>query len=402
MKILRSNTVLLLSTSLLSLPFLEAGLRFVEKVKGIKVELRVFQDSAPGPCELIPNVHTAINVGGERVVISTNSTGMHWREVAVPKPKNGRRIAFAGDSFTFGEWANRVENSFVGIVDSQMSPKGLEILNFGVPGDGLPEMEIRLQKNILVYQPDYIVVMFYNGNDISETYLGAGKTDCTSGRLRPEIVENKIPPEFRESFGQEARTFLNRYSALVRALRFVKGRLFADPRFLDLNDSTITLSAFRVDNSFLTASFWSRTAYPPIAEEARDQALRVLERIRHLALRNGAKLIVIAIPFREQVYALHETGDDYDVGLPQRYIEQFAKDANVPYYDLLRPLRRYIVACEEMIYVPSDPHFNTRGHRIVGELISRFLAHTLASSSEEEEDLRCSNGRLMSNLSGGQ
>lgn len=370
------NILLLMTTSLLGLFLLEVGMRLVEKVKGIKLEFRVFQDTVCCPCVLMPNLRLETNVGGEQVLISTNSVGMHWREAVIHKPANIQRIAFVGDSFTFGEWANRVENSFVGIVDSHTKSRGFEILNFGVPSDGLAEIELRLQKSILAYSPDYIVVMFYNGNDMSDTYLGAGKTDCASGRLRREVVEEKIPAEFRESSWQAAKTFLDGHSALVRALRFVKGRLLADPRFTDPSDSAIALSPFKIDNRFLTPSFWSRTEYPPAAEQARDTTLQVLEKIRRLSQEHGAQLLIITIPFREQVYALQEAGDGYDIALPQKYIEQFAKRKNILYYDLLPPLRSYVMACQEIIYVPDDPHFNTRGHYIVGELISGFLART--------------------------
>jgi non-ribosomal peptide synthetase component F len=78
-----------------------------------------------------------------------------------------------------------------------------------------------------------------------------------------------------------------------------------------------------------------------------------------------------------------------------------AHQAEVVRLDLLPPLRSHVVACQEVIYVRADTHFNARGHRIVGELISRFLARTIMSS-QERQDLQCSNRRIISSLGGGQ
>jgi lysophospholipase L1-like esterase len=391
-----SNVLLFLASSLLGLFLLEWGLRAAEKMNGIKVEFQVWQDTGAGPCVLIPNLQLATKIRNEQVWISTNRVGMHWREVALPKPENTQRIAFVGDSFTFGMWANRVENSFVGIVDTEMRGHGFEVLNFGVPADGLAEAELRLQNNILAYKPDYIVLMFYNGNDLSDTYLGAGKTDCTSGELKKEFIEAKIPSGFRGSWEQTIKTFLDRNLASFRALRLAKERLFAGLQPAGPGASTFTPATFKVDDRFLTPYFWSRTESLPLAEQAVAETLRVLDRIRRLCQQHGVELIIIAIPFRGQVYALHETGPGYDIALPQRHLEQYAKQEDIPYYDLLPPLRRYVIGCGELIYVENDIHFNTHGHRIVGELLSSFLADRFKLSLEEQSGIECLDGEVMS------
>jgi lysophospholipase L1-like esterase len=392
------NLLLLITSSLLGLFLLEWGLRLAEKMNGINVEFQVWQDSGAGPCVLMPNLQLATKIRNEQVWVSTNRVGMHWREVALRKPENTQRIAFIGDSFTFGMWANHVENSFVGIVDTEMRGHGFEVLNFGVPGDGLAEAELRLQNSILAYKPDYIVLMFYNGNDLSDTYLGAGKTDCSSGELKKEVIEAKIPPRFRGSWEQVIKTFLDRNLASFRALRLAKERLFAGPHLTEPNTFTITPATFKVDDRFLTPYFWSRTEAPPLAEQAIAETLRVLDRIRRLCQKHGVELIIMAIPFRGQVYALPEAGPGYDIALPQRHLEQYAKRENIPYYDLLPPLRSYVAACREAIYVENDIHFNTQGHRIVGELISRFLAGRFKLSFKEESGVQCLDETIMSSI----
>ncbi|MCJ7827590.1 hypothetical protein MUP65_00380, partial [Patescibacteria group bacterium] len=81
-----------------------------------------------------------------KIIIKTNSYGMHWREVSLTKSLEKKRIAFVGDSFTFGLWADRVENSFVGVFDSLLSSESFEVLNFGVNGYGLDDEELLIKE----------------------------------------------------------------------------------------------------------------------------------------------------------------------------------------------------------------------------------------------------------------
>jgi hypothetical protein len=52
---------------------------------------------------------------------------MAWREARVEKPARVRRIAFVGDSFTFGLWADSFEKSFAGVFDATVAPSGIEV-----------------------------------------------------------------------------------------------------------------------------------------------------------------------------------------------------------------------------------------------------------------------------------
>ena len=100
---------------------------------------------------------------------------------------------------------------------------------------------------------------------------------------------------------------------------------------------------------------------------------------------------MMAIPFRDQVYALHEAGEHYNIAFPQRHVETFAEQSDIPYYDLLPPLRQYARDCQAVLYTPSDSHFNELGHRVTGELITLFLAREfgLASISSDAIEDRC-------------
>ena len=88
-----------------------------------------FTTPSTGGCD---DLETTIN--GSRVTIATNSFGMRSPEVTTAKDPASRRIAFLGDSFTFGLWATTEEESFVGVAREKLRNSSIEVLNFGVSG----------------------------------------------------------------------------------------------------------------------------------------------------------------------------------------------------------------------------------------------------------------------------
>ena len=107
-----------------------------------------------GSYRLKPNLDLVTSVAGSEVKIHTNSHGMPWREVSV-EPSGKRRIAFFGDSFTFGSWADSVERSFVGVFEESLSSEW-EVLNFGVGGYGFADVELLLAEKDIDFEPSFV------------------------------------------------------------------------------------------------------------------------------------------------------------------------------------------------------------------------------------------------------
>lgn len=99
--------------------------------------------------------------------LSSNSRGLRGaREFATPKPAGVFRIAFFGDSFTFGEGVGDDE-TFVHHVGRLLEPAAgpaLEVLNFGIHGYGHDQMLLYLRETLPLYQPD-VVVLGYVSDD---------------------------------------------------------------------------------------------------------------------------------------------------------------------------------------------------------------------------------------------
>jgi hypothetical protein len=384
------SLVLFLVTFLVGIIIMELGLRFVASAAGNPQAIHLLEGDADGPCSIIPNLHLEAVIDGETIVIETNDMGMRWRHVERTKRPGVQRIAFVGDSFTFGEWSTTAETSFVGIVDSHLNSLGFEILNFGVPGDGPMELEERLATDILSFDPDYVVLNIFNGNDLSDSLLGADKTNCETGSVRHDLVRSKIPPRFLETPIETLKRKLFDESRLYQALSIAKGRLTGGIRFAESGDRDLHQAGLTVNDRFLAPSFWSRREYPFIATAAKDEMIATLSRIHDLLTTNDIDLVLTAIPYWAQVYTEAMTGEDYDLALPQRHISGFARERNIPLYDLLPDFRRHVGDCGLVTYVAADPHFNTTGHRLAGELIARFLLGVLNLDEDALPAFECS------------
>jgi lysophospholipase L1-like esterase len=97
----------------------------------------------------------AIRGGGPPVV--TNSLGFREREIP-PKSPDRYRIAVVGDSFTWGQGI-AADERFSNLIGVSLGP-GYEVLNFGRPGNNMPEHLGALDR-VLPASPDFILLQLY-------------------------------------------------------------------------------------------------------------------------------------------------------------------------------------------------------------------------------------------------
>lgn len=296
--------------------------------------------------------------------IQTNSYGMRWREVERAKPSGRKRVAFVGDSFTFGCCADTVQKSFVGIFDTQMREHKIDALNFGVGGYGFPDMYLLLKEEVVTFQPDFVFLMFFNGNDFSDTYLTM-EGDRVLGRERWSRAMQKVPPLYRGTLYE--RTF-----DALRRKKLYALYLNAKENLQKGEDIPVTPRDFMSPANFFVSSFWSRPSYPPIAEQARDLSIGFLDRMYRICKAHGIRFVIGSLPFSSQVYARQVAGPGYDIRFPQKYVEQFARENSIPYIDTLPAFRKFAQQTHKQLFAP-DGHYNNEGHRIAGEAFVTFF-----------------------------
>ena len=148
----RSALILVSLSVFLTLAFAEAVLRLIDYSPG---ELALFRENpyGTGSYRLRPNLDIVTKFGTKDIRIKTNAYGMRWRDVSLSKRAGTTRVAFVGDSFTFGQWADSIEHTRAGVFDATLAPNGVEVLNFGVPGYGLADIELLIREQVLRFTP---------------------------------------------------------------------------------------------------------------------------------------------------------------------------------------------------------------------------------------------------------
>jgi len=104
----------------------------------------------------------------EGIAVRTNSLGFWDREFAHKKPPGRCRIAFLGDSFTWGMGV-REEERFTNLLAA--ANPDWEGFNFGVPGYGTDQALLLWKHMAHRFQPDLVVLTIYQNDYVDNMYL---------------------------------------------------------------------------------------------------------------------------------------------------------------------------------------------------------------------------------------
>jgi lysophospholipase L1-like esterase len=373
----RAGTLLLFLVScLVSLAALEIALRVYERWRAARpipdvpaLSLLAPNPHGTGSYRMKPNLDVETAVGRARVRIRTNSHGMRWREVGRDKPAGRRRIAFLGDSFTFGCWADSVEDSFVGVFERNISTRMWEVLNFGIGGYGPPDEELQLKEDVLRFSPDFVIVVFYCGNDMRDAWLGIDKARLVNGtaQLIDANVRARVPPHDLPDDTTLCRRapqgFVKRQALRLATMRFLAPWVGLDIPAID----------FSVNRNFTMYPYWSMVPYSQTALAAKDETLACYQRMHDLARARGIGFGIVALPYKEQALSRQLAGPDFDIAFPQAYVQIFARERGIPYLDLLPIYRESLRTRPRRLYMDGDTHLNQDGHRFTGELLADWF-----------------------------
>lgn len=301
--------------------------------------------------------HTAF--GG----ILTNAYGFNDIEHSLEKPKGVLRIAFIGDSITFG--LPRKDN-FVFFVEQKAKANGikLEALNMGMPGAD-PGTYLKLLKNdALGMKCDAVAIMFFIGNDIIQSHQDF-ETKIQLGQ--PKML---LKQAWKIGFSSE-------YWYIYRFGR-IGSRLMAEI-FKNKNiDGTFTRKNFLDIEKHRLAIY--RISPPSFIRDSYAATLKVLKALSLEAKANKMKFFVVLIPDEVQVDdALKEdlfktyrlNACYYDFKLPQHTIKNYLNEQGVLCLDLLPSFKDQ--SKKAPLYIKQDTHWNRMGHDLAAVQIWNFI-----------------------------
>jgi len=343
-----------------SLALLEIGVRvgvgeqpkFPRRVVGAPFGLRINEPNAR-------YTHASADVDVE---FRINGQGLRAdRDYPYAKPPGVRRIVSLGDSYTVGYEVEN-EETFSQVLERELAARGftVEVLNAGVSGYSTAEQLLYLERELLRYEPDVVLVTFY-GNDLVDNSR-TGLFRLEDGAL-VEVAHDYVPGGGTADFlnTNPVFNFLSEHSDAFVLAKEVATRL-AKRRMVEENVSNLDQAADAPP---------AGQGPNPVVVAQRRLAAALFERMYQLTRARGIPLVIQSIPT-----AVYRTSDS---GVTEmRLVELFPLDE----FDVQRPGIHFLAAKPLLdpevgrtllYYTRSHGHWTPAAHRIAGEALARLV-----------------------------
>jgi hypothetical protein len=294
-----------------------------------------------------------------------NRNGMRSdRDFEHAKPAGRRRIVTLGDSFTIG-YEVELEETFSSVLEARLRAAGLDVdvLNCGVSGFSNAEECLYLERELVNYEPDLVLVSYFD-NDLDDN-VRTGLFRIEGGKLVPAAT--RYVPAGGLGDYLNTSTLFSFLSEHSDAFVFVKESLtdLVKRERVVRNETTpggASVPAAGADGSA------SVNPARPAADDANAAKRRlcalIFERILAWTRARGIPLVIQSIPaevdIAGQLVDSFPTGE-FDVHQPGLTF--------VAAVDLLRPL----VGKERLYWRRSHHHWTPLAHRLAGEEMARRI-----------------------------
>jgi GDSL-like Lipase/Acylhydrolase len=306
-------------------------------------------------------------------------------------PTHTFRIAVIGDSFV--ESSNLPdEHSLTSLIEKRLSvcpaltDRHVEVLNFGVSGYGTAQEYLLLQRQVVLFHPNLVLLAIYVGNDVSDN---TRSLSVESQKARPYFIELpsgelqldtsfRSTDSFRKAIGVDWQKRLVNASYLLQALKqFYKSSAIIPAPIESQNFRRDT-----VENKALPAPESSKL-YSSSPEDLWLSAWSITEKLL-LQMRDWSnqksvefELVIFpapiqALPGEDMRRTAIQAFGLVDLDYPSKRITQFAEQNRIPHLNLLDPFRAYGDRKHDFLYgFPphlGDGHLNATGNMVGGEL----------------------------------
>ena len=328
-----------------------------------------------------------------------NNLGFRDRDFAVRR-SGAKRVLAIGDSFTYG-WGVDAKDSWPKVMEGELRRGGLEIevANLGAPGAGPREYSALAERAIPLLRPDLIVVAMLQADDLFQADESPAERPAPASQrvlrafraLYPNLTQMLSPvdtkqvhvskEELRETWRKQVKDFLGQMTTAERA-RFenLPSRVRAAYQAGGLNPGLLYM-AMRHGEFLIDTCDAGGKGRRGIEETAKE-----LAKIRRLAERAHADLVVVPVPYRAYVSRrdlaeMAELGFHVEEGMlswntPDEAIHEACRGAHVQFFSVTAEFRELGRANE--LYFKWDGHLNQAGHRAFGELAGRMVRTRIA------------------------
>jgi lysophospholipase L1-like esterase len=267
-----------------------------------------------------------------------NAFGIRHANIPVDKPDGLWRLIVLGDSVAWDT------DGFVTLLREELvgrQPRPIEVINAAIPGYTTYQERLLLERDLLPLHPDVVILQYcVNDNHRFLHHLTEdGKWLITQEAKQALLVQ-----------GSEWLSSLSQSSYLVLELR---------RRLLQRRMRAPGLFPWEGDAGYFRA--WEDESWG----EFNAHLLGMRDKLQQI----GARLMVLAVPYKPQLdQALLDQDARYTLK-PQRWLARLTTEAGVPWLDLFPA---FMAHREQPLY-RDDVHLTSVGHALVVQELWQFL-----------------------------
>jgi lysophospholipase L1-like esterase len=324
-----------------------------------------------------------------KVKIKPNSSGHDswgFRNRSVPKKAD---IVTIGDSQTYGVSAT-ANNSWPSIL-KEMTHKN--VYNLALGGYGPIEYLYLLESKAILLNPSIIIVGFYFGNDLLDSYISVYNLDYYKNLRKSNIEKDQqqninkevvITENYNHKFAGNIRSWLSKHSVLYRITTFSIGNVF---RFAEMKyiypDKDVTIyedKANKIHTCFTPVErLNSLNLKNQNVKEGLNLSLEAFDKIKQVCLRKNITLLVVLIPTKESVYSEYIENNSTltnsqvinDLIINEREVTHIVKvyfnEHGIKYVDPLGSMKNAIGKTPP--YQSGDSHPNKYGYGVIANVV---------------------------------
>ena len=343
--------------------------------------------------------------------VTYNSEGWRDLEHDVEKPDGVFRILVLGDSFMEAN-SVKLDDTFHRHVEKLARATGnnnVEVINMGVAGYGTLQEYLVFREIGHLYNPDLVLVGFYNGNDVINNSLELASILTEEGQVtnaRPflDLSESTSWTITPVDFASAQRSYAKNKASLEANRNKLTERLVL-LRLLTAGIDQIPVPEFLkgqesqrepVDKSHqeLVLMGVNYCVEPAEYTRAWDITERIFERFKEEVESYGGTLVVFTVPALEEVSLAYIKAVKADVTYPDRLclekapghtrLTSILAELEIEQISLLADFLRVMREDGINLY-QSDLHWNPKGHSLAAEsVISELIRRGFLPASGKE------------------
>jgi len=315
--------------------------------------------------------------GGIRYKVFTNSLGFRDKIIReVPLVSDKYRVVLLGDSFVEGVGVD-YEDSFVGLVDQELSKQHIEVLNAAVVSYS-PSIYWRKVKYLLedVGLKFDSLIVFLDISDIEDEAVYYYETD--SGNIALRNIKNKSFGDKLNNVDYNKHPFAGAFRKFGRQLKvFIKTNTIATYFFaFKINDLMRFKSGPKTSLAVnYIRSLWTveESFYESYGKKGLEKMAMYMNKLHILLKNRDIKLTLVVYPWPDQI--MH-----YDTpSIQETFWMDWCGQRNIPLIDCFP----YFIGKEQKdsyesrrkvcykYFLANNVHWNRQGHRLIAHIILR-------------------------------